>query len=472
MKKLLYLIIFLLFFFIFPEFPVFTSPNQVIVLTVKDDIVNPIVSEYISRGLKKASNIGAEVLIIKMDTPGGLLSSTRDIVKEIMRDDVPVVVYVSPKGARAASAGVFITLSANIAAMSPSTHIGAAHPVTMGENVSFKKKLREKIKSLDKEEKKEKEDIQYESSSIMSEKVTNDTVAWIKNIAKSRERNVDWAVKAVEESVSISEIEALDKGVIDLIVDNIENLLSEIDGTNLILNGKRKVLHTEGAEVINIEMSARQKILNTIIHPNIAYIFMILGFYALLFEITHPGFGVPGIGGIICLILAFYAFRILPVNFAGLGFIILAMILFITEAFTPTFGLLTIGGVICMFLGSLILIDSPYKFMQVSLKVIFPIVIAAAGITLFLIGNVIKTRKNKISGGREGLIESIGEARTDITSDNGKVFIHGEIWDAVSEKGEIIKKGEKVKVVKVEGLKLMVSRINTNYIQIDTNNSC
>jgi len=473
MRRLTYIVIFISFSLYFFSNLAFSSPRQVVVLTIEDNIINPIIAEYIKQGIEKATRINAQALIIKLDTPGGLLSSTRNIVKDIMEDKVPVIVYVSPKGARAASAGTFITLSANIACMAPSTSIGAAHPVVMGSGgIPFKKRVKEKIENLSKEEKesedvekervKEKEEeIEFEPSDVMGEKIMSDTVTWIKNIAKSRGRNVNWAVKAVEKSASISEKEALEEGVIDLVADDVRQLLEKIDGMKIILNAQSKILHTKNTQIESVDMSGRQKFLNTITHPNIAYILMILGFYALLFEITHPGFGVPGIGGLICLILAFYALQVFPINFAGLGLIILAIILFITEAFTPTFGLLTIGGIICMSLGSLILIDSPYEFMQVSLKVIIPVVIATGGITLFLVGNVIRTRKNKISSGKEGLIGEIGETQINITSKKGKVFVHGEIWNAVSKTGDTIKKGEKVEVVKVEGLKLIVTRINT-----------
>lgn len=454
MKKAVNLLIFSFIFLAFFSNLAFPNSKSVSILKIEDHIINPIVTEYIQGGISKSKEMGAEAVIIKLDTPGGLLSSTRDIVKEFLKDEIPVIVYVSPKGARAASAGTFITLAANVAAMAPSTNIGAAHPVSMGGGGSFKKKVKKELKQISEEKKESNKN----NTTVMSEKVLNDTIAWAKNITNIRNRNSNWAVKSIKESSSLTADEALERNVIDLKAATLDKLLHKIDGRKITLGEKKITLDTKRVEKKEFSMSIRQKVLNAISHPNIAYILLMLGFYGLLFEITHPGFGVPGIGGIISLLLAFYSFQVLPINFAGLGLIVLAVILFVAEAFTPTFGLLTMGGALSMFLGSLILIDSPYEFMQVSLKIVLPIIIASGGIGLFLVGNVLKTRRYKISSGKEGLIGEEGRVKTKITSESGKVFVHGERWDAVTSKGEVIPEGEKIKVVKVEGLRLVIKR--------------
>lgn len=462
MKTSIFLLSFLFSILFLPDYCLSSASNQVIVITIEDGIINPITNEYIRDGIEKAYNDNAQALIIKLDTPGGLLTTTRKIVKDIMEDKVVVIVYVSPKGARATSAGTFITLASHIAVMAPSTNIGAAHPVVIGEGTSFRIGVKEKIENLlkkenDKENADKIEEEEYEPRNIMSEKIMADTIAWIKGIAETRGRNAEWAVDAVRKSVSIGEREALELGVIDLIASDIRELLEKIDGMEINIGERAKILNTKDAEIVNLDMTLRQRILNTVTHPNIAYILMFLGFYGLLHEITRPGFGVSGIAGLICLVLAFYALHVLPVNFAGLGLIILALILFVAEMFTPTFGLLTLGGIISMVIGSLMFIDSPYQFMQVSLKVILPIVIATSFITLLLLGSVLRTHKNKILVGREGLIGEKGEVMLDIAP-RGKIFVHGEIWNAVSIDEARIVKGEEVEVVNVEGLKVIVKK--------------
>ncbi len=469
MKALIFLVSFLCLILFLPDYCLPSASEQVIVITIEDGIINPITSEYIKDGIEKAYNYNAQALIIKLDTPGGLLTTTRKIVKDIMEDKVVVIVYVSPKGARAASAGTFITLASHIAVMSPATNIGAARPVVMGEGTSFRRRADEEIEDLsnkenDKknigiaEEEEEEEEEEYEPRNIMSEKIMADTIAWIRGIAETRGRNAEWAVDAVRKSVSIGEKEALELGVIDLIASDIRELLEKIDGMKINIGERIKILHTKDAEIVNLDMTLRQRILNAVTHPNIAYMLIFLGFYGLLHEITRPGFGISGIAGLICLTLAFYALHVLPVNFAGLGLIILALILFVAEMFTPTFGLLTMGGIISMVIGSLMFIDSPYQFMQVSLKVILPIVIATSFITLLLIGSVLRTRKNKILVGCEGLIGERGEVTLDIAP-RGKIFVHGEIWNAVSIGEAKITKGEEVEVTRVEGLKVIVKKV-------------
>jgi membrane-bound serine protease (ClpP class) len=367
--------------------------------------------------------------------------------------------------------------------MAPSTNIGAAHPVNIGggDRSSWREFFRElsryrqkngeekeakegqkseKIKELPKETKEEpKDEPPHKSTSPMADKILNDTVAWARTIAAARGRNQDWAEAAVIKSVSVAEEEALEKKVIDLIASDISELLEKIDGRAVTILDKTFILKTKGAEIRLIPMSTRQRILDAIINPNIAYILMMLGFYGLLFEITHPGFGLPGIAGAICLILAFYAFQSLPINYAGLLLIGLSLALFLAEVKVQTFGLLAFGGIVSMLLGSLMLIDSPLAFMRVSLGVIIPIVLATAIIVIFLIGAVVKIHRLRSVTGQEGLVGEIGVAETDIMPE-GKVFVHGEFWNAITDKGgDGILKGEEVKIMAIGRLKVIIEKL-------------
>ncbi|RPJ05965.1 MAG: nodulation protein NfeD, partial [Deltaproteobacteria bacterium] len=309
-----------------------------------DGIINPATAKFITNAIDQAAQQNAQCLIIQLDTPGGLMESMRLIVKKTLTSTVPVVVYVAPSGARAASAGVFITMAANIAVMAPSTHIGAAHPVSLGEGKENK---------------------------TMTEKILNDTVSYIKTIAKTRGRNADWGEKAVVKSVSITEEEAVKLNVVDFISPDVRDLLARIDGKVIKLDGGlTRTLQTKGVQPRSIEMSWRYKILDIISNPTIAYILLMLGIYGIFFELSNPGAILPGVVGGIFLILAFYALQMLPVNFAGLALILFAIILFIAEIKVVSHGLLAVGGVISLLLGSLMLIESPAEYMKISLTVI------------------------------------------------------------------------------------------------------
>jgi len=405
----------------FPEEP----KRDVLVITLSG-VINPVATEYIGKSIKIANEKKVEVLVIELDTPGGLDTSMRKIVKDIIGSEVPVVVYVSPSGSRAASAGVFITLSAHIAAMAPGTNIGAAHPVGIGEK-------------MDK---------------VMAEKATNDAAAYIKSLAERNGRNAKWAEDAVRKSISATEEEALKEGVIDLVSKDLNSLLSDIDGKKVRTVMGEKVLNTAKANIIREGMGLRHRILNLISDPNVAYILMLLGFYGLFFELTNPGSIFPGVMGGICLILAFYAFQTLPVNYAGLLLIILAIILFILEVKIISHGVLTIGGIISMVIGSIMLFESPAPFMKLSLYVILPAAIITALFFSLTLGLAFKAFKRKPVTGSEGLLGGEGVASTDITRDGGMVLLHGERWSAYSD--EPISKGEKVKVEAVSGLKVKV----------------
>ncbi|MBI5410048.1 MAG: nodulation protein NfeD [Nitrospirae bacterium] len=399
---------------------------DIIVINV-EGVVNPVMSEFISTSIDEAVNEKADLIVIKLDTPGGLDTSMRTIVKKITASEAPVVVYVSPGGARAASAGVFITLSAHIAAMAPGTNIGAAHPVGVGEK-------------MDK---------------TMSEKAVNDAAAYIKSLAEKKGRNAEWAEKAVRESVSITEKEALNLKVIDLVAPDIKTLLDAVDQRVVETSIGKYTIKTKGVNIRYRDMSVRHKILDFISDPNVAYLLMLLGFYGIFFEMTNPGAIFPGVFGAISLILAFYSFQTLPVNYAGLLLIILAIILFILEIKIISHGVLTLGGIIAMTIGSLMLFESPLPFFKLSLKVILPGVIITALFFFLTIRLALKAYMRKPVTGAEGLVGLEGKARTDVHND-GLVFVHGEIWKAWSD--EPIKAGEKVIVEKVENLKLKVRR--------------
>lgn len=459
-RKLIFILLLLITLYtaqiLLPKESFSEEAKPIYAISINNYIITPAVEEYVIKSIKAAAASG-QCLIIYLDTPGGLLNSTRNIVREIMNSEVPIIVYVAPKGARAGSAGVFITLAANIACMAPSTNIGAAHPVQIKESKNtFSELVKEIIEYLKgnrqsrpKSAPPEPEDQQQ----VLSQKIMSDTVAWVTAIAENRKRNVDWAKKAVTESISVAEKEALKAGIIDFIAEDTQDLLNKLNGRKVLVKDRDITLKTTDVPLKEIEMTFRQRFLNIISDPTLAYILMILGFYGLLFEFTHPGIGFPGIAGTISIILGFYGLHTLPTNYAGLALIILGIILFIAETQVTSFGLLTLGGITCMFLGSVILIDSPYEFMRISIKVILPLVLATAGITVFLTSIVLKAHLKKVAVGKEGLIGETAEVLEDI-SGTGKVFVHGEIWQAKSN--ELIKKGEEVEVIGFDQMKLLV----------------
>ncbi len=401
-------------------------PKTVHVLTI-DAAITPVVAEYIEKAIDRAASANAEALIIRLNTPGGRVDSMQQIVMKMLSANVPIVVYVAPQGGRAASAGVFITLAAGISAMAPSTHIGAAHPVTMAGN-------------MDK---------------IHEEKLVNDLAAMIRGLAEKRNKNALWAEEAVRKSVSITETEALKLKVIDLIAPDIPSLLKAIHGKTVELTLGKRVLDTRNAQVQEFSMGFRFKLLDLISDPNIAYILLILGFYGLYFELSNPGAIFPGVAGAISLILAFYALSNLPINYAGLMLIILAIALFIAEAFITSHGVLGIGGTIAMTIGSVMLIDSPLPSMRISWAVIAPVVALSALLFIITVSIAIRVQREKADTGKEGMLGLEGEAKTDIHAD-GQAFVHGEYWNAWSD--EPVKQGDRVKVLSIEGLKLKVKK--------------
>ena len=404
------------------------SQTNIKILTIKEHLINPVTADYIERGLKKAEKENS-ILILKIDTPGGLLKSTEQIVKLLLNSSVPVIAYIHPKGARAASAGVFISYASHIFAMSPSTHLGAAHPVIGGGTWG----------TLGQETK---------------DKIMSDTLAWAENIATQRNRPFSFIKEAIEESISITEEQALQERVCNLIADDLNDLLKQIDGKYVTTTEGKVKISIKGSGIEEIPFTGREQFLHMVIEPNIAYLLLTLGFLGLLFEITHPGFGVPGVIGLIFLILAFYAFSILPINYAAVALIILGILFLAIEAFTPTFGIFTLGAIIALSFGSVMLFNQPL-LIKVSFKVFAPVIIFLAGLSIFLLKKVISAHLMKSRVGKEGLIAAEGLAHTHIQK-QGKVLIHGEIWNASSL--ESIKKGEAVIVENVKGLKLLVKK--------------
>ncbi len=418
---------YLIFFFLLPA----TVAAQKVISMKIDGSINPATASFIHDGIEKAKKENAACLLIHLNTPGGLLKSTRAIVSDMLDSPVPIVVYVSPGGAHAGSAGVFITLAANIAAMAPGTNIGAAHPVAL----------------------------QAAMDSTMNEKATNDAAAFIRAIAKKRNRNLQWAENAVRRSFSYSEQEALEDSVIDLIAKNEQDLLIKIDGKQVELNTETITLKTKEAKIENFEMRFVEKLLNIISDPNIAYILLLLGMYGLMFELYNPGAILPGIVGVISLVLAFYSMHSLPVNYAGLGLIIFGIILFLLEIKIVSHGLLAIGGVVSLLLGSMMLIKSgsSLEMVRISRTVIFASTAVSALFFLFIVGLGMKAQRSKVVTGLEALIGETGEAM-DSLDPLGRVQVLGEIWNAESLSG-VIGKGEKVTIKEMRNLKLYVESI-------------
>jgi membrane-bound serine protease (ClpP class) len=402
------------------------SVDPFVTVAAYDGVINPVAAEYLHDALVSAEASGARALVVALNTPGGLDSSMRLIIKDITGATVPVVVFVSPSSGRAASAGVFITMAAHVAAMAPGTNIGAAHPVNMGGG---------------------------EMDKTMKEKVENDSVAYIKSLAQQRGRNAVWAEDAVRKSVSITEREALKLNVIDLVADDVPALLKQVDGRRIALASAPTVLKTAGAGLREFPMGLRLEWLRTISDPNIAYLLMTIGTIGVIAELYSPGAILPGIVGAISLILAFYAFQSLPVNYAGMLLFLLGIVFFVLEASVTSYGLLAIGGVLSMLIGSVMLIKSDAEFFQISWAVILPVVTLASVLTLLVIGTGIRALRRRPATGREEMIGLVGIARTALAPD-GQLAVRGELWEAVSE--QPVSAGDEVEVIAVHGLRLRV----------------
>jgi membrane-bound serine protease (ClpP class) len=404
------------------------GPRAVYVLKAVGSI-NPGLAEFIVDSLRLAETEKAEALVIELDTPGGLDSSMRQIVQAISNSRVPVVVYVYPRGARAASAGVFVTVAADVAAMAPNTNIGAAHPVSIG------------MGKMDK---------------TMEKKVVNDFVAYGRALAAERGRNADWMEKAIRQSVSVPASEALKLKVIEVVADNLEDLLTKINGRRVEVGGKKLVLHTAGVPVREIPEGMRFRLLRYIADPNIAFILMMIGMAGIYFELAHPGVVLPGVLGGICLLLAFFAFQTLPINYIGILLIILAFIFFILEFKVTSYGLLSLAGVVSLFLGAVMLFRGGEGGMDISWSVLVPTVIIFSLFFIVVAGFVFRSHLRRAMTGGPAMVGERGVAYTRLDPE-GQVFIHGEYWQALSQ--EPVAPGETVEVVEVINLKLRVRRV-------------
>ncbi len=427
--------LFMIFSLLVAAFASFTaraaSDNTIDVLVAKG-VVNPVLADYIERGIEQAEETNAMAVIIQLDTPGGLDTSMRDIVQDIVNARIPVIVYVSPSGARAASAGVFITVAAHVAVMAPNTAMGAAHPVSIGQEG------------------------EATVSSTMEEKVVNDAAAYIRSIAESKGRNIEWAEKAVRESVSATEQEALELNVIDMVADNLDALVAQLDGLEVtMLGGAVITLDTTDVTINNVPMTGIEDFLYAISDPNIAYLLLSLATLGIMVELSNPGLIFPGVIGAISLLMALFSLGMLPVNYAGLLLIVLAFGLFIAELLTTSFGLFTAGGIAALVLGSLILFKGGPLF-QVNPWLIGSISVTIGGVFVFVIGRILKSRHYKPATGWEELIGKPARVTASLAPE-GMVLFRGERWKAVTEEGPV-EPGEEVIIDSIDNLKLHVSR--------------
>ena len=408
--------------------------RPVVVEVNLDDVVQPVTSEYVTRGIAYANEIHASAVLLELSTPGGLESSMREIISAIVASRVPVITYVAPSGHRAASAGFYILVSGDVAVMAPGTNTGAAHPVVLGGT---------------------------DLGKTMEEKIENDAAAYIRSIADKRGRNTKLAEEGVRESKSFTETESLNGKLIDAIANSPDAIFSQYDGKTIKrFDDSTTTLHLAGAVLEPYAMTTRERFLSTIADPNIAFILGALGVLCLYIEFTHPGMVAPGVVGAICMVLALFAFHMLPINYAGVLLIMVALALFVIEAKTPSHGVLAAGGVVAMVIGSLILIDSPMPGARIRLTTSLSVTFPLAVIVVIILRYALASRRRKIVTGEVGMIDSVGTAQTDLEP-AGRVFVHGEIWEARTT-GKIAK-GARVRVREVDGLTLVVEPVTGNH---------
>jgi len=426
-----------------------TAAPRVLRLDLQDAAITPVTERFVVKAIRDAEAQGMKAVVLVLDTPGGLVDSTRGIVKSILASPVPIVVYVAPGGARAASAGTFITMAAHVAAMAPGTTIGAAHPVAVGglPGVPSEPPAKENEKAP-----------AERTSSPMEQKVLNDTVSWARALAELRGRNAEWMAKAVKDSASVAASEALREGVIDLMAPDVASLLQQVHGREVVAGGKPVKLETASAAVTAVEMWWGEQFLAALANPTIAFLLLIFGIYGVIFELYTPGWGVPGTVGLVCLMLGFFSLAILPTNMAGLALMVLALGMLAAEIFVTSYGLLTLGGVICLVTGGLLLVDSPEGFMRVSLSALVPVAGAIAVISAFLMTGVARTQRlpgSMLEASTGTVANAAEEFRSVPGGFEGFVRFHGELWKAVSPIP--VGPGQPVRIIRRSGLLLEVT---------------
>ena len=432
--------------------------GAVVVLEINGTI-GPATGDYIERSLEKANQQQAELVVIRMDTPGGLDTAMRSIIKQIAASTVPVASFVAPSGARAASAGTYILYASHIAAMAPGTNLGAATPVQIGGLPGGEEKKEEAKQEESKQEEGDKDEPAKVPGGAKNRKLVNDAAAYLRSLAQMRGRNADWAEKAVREAVSLPAEEALRIGVIDLVATDLPDLLRQIHGRTLTVKGREKTLSTENANLVSIEPDWRNRLLSVISNPNIAYVLMLIGVYGLIYEFSNPGAILPGTVGAISLVLALFAFQALPVNYAGVALILIGLALMIGEAFAPSFGALGLGGMVAFIIGSVILIDTDAPGYGISLPLIVSFAVVTTLTLVLVVGMAVKSRQRPVVSGREELIGAQGLA-VGAFAGEGSVRVHGELWKARTDR--MLNDGQSVRVTGREGLTLLVTPATKN----------
>ncbi len=424
------------------------NSNSVAWLLRIDGAIGPATSDFVTSKLVDAAVANASVLVLAMDTPGGLDSSMREIIRAILDSAIPVASFVSPQGARAASAGTYILYASHIAAMAPATNLGAATPVQIGGGMGMPEIGKPGDKTKDEAESAK------DKASAMENKIINDAVAYIRSLAELRGRNIEWAEQAVRQASSLPAHEALEMNVIDLMADNVADLLQKIDGREVLVHGQTYVLDTSSIVVKEIIPDWRNRFLSVITDPNVAYILLLIGVYGLFLEFYSPGGIIPGVAGAISLLIALYAFQVLPVNYVGLALIVLGIILMVMEAFVPSTGILGIGGVIAFVVGSVILMDTESEAFQIALPLIIAVAAFSALLLVIIVGMLMRSRRVALVSGNSAMLSEIAEVMEDFT-DKGLVRVHGELWQAVTERP--VKKGQLLPIKAINGLELLLS---------------